>query len=161
MNTMERRNEERMTKLIKEHRSELKIAQSNNNDGGGHKGNRTDSGGNRDHKKSRCDTSFNERKKFKSKAERWAINRLKWEKRLEGKLDKPGSDWANKQERHDPDMINWGGYCHTHGYDPIERNHDSSHCNKDRNGYNGPAYDHDKTATQTNRKGCREDNKPL
>ena len=155
MNTMERRNEERMTKLMKEHRSELKRARNNNNEGGGNDRYRTngDDYDERDRKRARF-RDFDERKNFKTQAEKYATNRLKWEKRLEEKLDKPGSGWANKRAQHDPDMINWGGYCHTHGYYPIGKGHDSAKCNR-------TADRHDKTATRTNRKGGRETNKPL
>ena len=73
---------------------------------------------------------------------------------MEEKLDKPGSGWAIKREGHDPDMINWDGYCHTHGYDPIGKGHNSAKCRFAANGHN-------KTATRTNRKGGSEDNKPL
>ena len=50
MNNMERRNEERMTKLMKEHRLELKRAQSDSSNGSSHGGHRTDGGGDRDRK---------------------------------------------------------------------------------------------------------------
>ena len=154
MNTMEKRSKERSTELTKEHKAELKRARSNNDVGSGSGGYQTnDGGGERNHKKTRLQNStFKERK---------ATNRAKWEKRLAMKLDKPGSGWANKQERHNPDMINWGGYCHTHGYDPIGKAHDSANCNPRRNGAGAPANGHNKTATRTNRKGGSKENKPL
>ena len=96
MNNMERRNEERMTTMMKEHRSELKRARSNNNDSGGQGGHQTDRGGERDTKRLRYNTAFDERKRFKTKTEYYASNVLKWKKRLEEKLDKPGSGWATK-----------------------------------------------------------------
>ena len=86
---------------------------------------------------------------------------MKWEKRLEEKLDKPGSGWATKRECHGPDLINWGGYCHTHGFDPIGKGHDSANCNRHPKGFFGPVEGHNKAATCTNRKGGSEDNKPL
>jgi hypothetical protein len=153
MNNMERRNEERMTTLMKEHKSELKRAR-NNNDGGDRGGHRTDGGGDRGSKRSRYNPNFHDRFREKSKVEWCASNVLKWQKRLEEKLDKPGSGWATKRSHHDPDTINWGGYCHSHGYDPIGKAHDSTRCMKKADG-------HDKTATRTNRKGGSEDNKPL
>ena len=150
-----------MTTMMKEHRSELKRARSNNSDGGVQGGHRTNDDDERDKKRSRT-RDFDERKTFKYQAERYATNRLKWKKRLEEKLDKPGSGWADKQENHNPDWINWGGYCHTHGYDPMGKGHDSASCKTNRfNGKGGPADGHDKTATRTNRKGGSEDNKPL
>ena len=105
--------------------------------------------------------NFDERRNYKSQAEKYATNRLKWKKCLEDKLDKPGSGWADKRENHNPDMINWNGYCHTHGYDPIGKSHDSANCKRHPSGFGGPADGHDKTATRTNRKGGNEDNKPL
>ena len=164
MNTMERRNEERMTKMMKKHKLELNRARNNynNDDGCGWHRTNGDSGGGgeRDSKRSRYD-AFDERENNRKFEEKRATNRLKWEKRLAEKLDKRGSGWAAKREWHDPDMINWGGYCHTHGYDPIGKNHDSANCNSNRYGKGGPTNGHDKSATRTNRKGGSEDNKPL
>ena len=77
------------------------------------------------------------------------------------KLDKPGSGWAKKREWHNPDMINWGRYCHTHGYDPLGKTHDRTNCNPRKNGKFGPDDDHNKTATRTNRKGGSKEFKPL
>ena len=37
-----------------------------------------------------------------------AKNKLKWEKRIDNKLNKPGSRWANNRYWHDLDMINLG-----------------------------------------------------
>ena len=82
------------------------------------------------------------------------MNSLKWEKRVEKGLDKPGDGWATNRAIHDPDDINWNAYCHTHGYDPIGKDYNSASCFR-----KGP--NHDKTATRTNRKGGSEKNKPL
>ena len=140
--------------MTKEHRSELKISRSNNNNRGDQGGHRTDGGGDREFKRSKYNRAFDERKDFKTRTEYYASNVLKWQKRLEENLNKPGSAWATKRPNHDPNMINWGGYCHTHGYDPIGKAHDSARCKR-------TADSHDKTATRTNRKGGSEDNKPL
>ena len=95
-------------KLTKEHKAELKRTRSDDNGGSSSRGYQTGgrgyqgSGGGgregRNFKKPRLQgRNFIERK---------ANIRAKWEKQLAMKLDKPGSGWANKQEWHDPDMIN-------------------------------------------------------
>ena len=152
---MERKNEERMTPLMKEHQSELKRVRSDNGDGSVNDRHRTNGGDDygRANKRSRG-RNYDERENNKKNEERKAANRLKWEKRLENKLDKPGDRWTTRRAIHDPDEINWGGYCHTHGYDPIRLAHNSAKCFTKSN-------NHDKTATRTNRKGGSESKKPL
>ena len=151
---MEKRSEERLTKLMKEHKAELKRARSNNDDASG-----CDGGGDgeRDCKKARYQNqnrNFDKRQNYKYGEENKAAIRLKWEKRLVLKLEKPGSGWVNKRAFHYPDMINWGGYCHSHRYNSLGKNHDSAKCNC-------PANGHNKTTTRADRKGGSEVNKPL
>ena len=99
MNAMERKNEERLTTLMKQHQSDLKRFRNDNNDGGGNDRHRTNNGGDygRDSKRSK-DRNFDERRNYKSQAEKYATNRLKWKKRLEDKLDKTWK-WSGRQAR--------------------------------------------------------------
>ena len=157
---MEKRNEERLTKMMKEHKAELKRARSNNDRANSSSGGDGGGVGERDCKKARWnrnrhfDNNSEKRRNYKYSQENRAAIRLKWEKRLVVNLDKPESSWTNKQPLQDPEMINWGGYCHSHGYNPIGFAHDSARCQRAATG-------HDKTATHADRKGGSEDNKPL
>ena len=85
MNTMEKRNEERLIKLMKEHKADLKRARNDDDGGGSSEGYQGSSngGGKRDYKKART--------QGRHLKERKANNRAKWEELLAMKLDRPGS----------------------------------------------------------------------
>ena len=143
MTNIERKSEERIEKLMRDHKAELKrerVNGSGGSSGGGYRGN---TGSGRGHQGSGGYSDDGESKYNKPKLdwaeERRARNRVKWEERVEDKLDKPGNGWANKRDLQDPDMINWGAYCWTHGYDPLRKTHASGNCRKMRDGKEGPA----------------------
>ena len=103
MNTMEKRSKERLTKLMKDHKAEIKRAKSNNDitssGGRGYQGGGGGGGSERDSEKARYNrknSSYEERQNFNFSAENRATIRLKWEKRLASNLDRPGSGLANK-----------------------------------------------------------------
>ena len=110
---MEKKSEERIEKLMRDHKADLKIARVNvgggssggSSSGGYQCGGGYSSNGEREYKEPKLDWAEERRER----------NKAKWEKRLEDKLDKPGRGWANKRDWHDPDIINWGGCCWTHG----------------------------------------------
>jgi chromosome condensin MukBEF ATPase and DNA-binding subunit MukB len=78
------------------------------------------------------------------------------------KRDAEGTDkeLAKKIQNDDRDLpgwlweqVNWGKYCHTHGYNPIGKKHTSETCTK-------PSDGHKKEATKNNRMGGSEEHKP-
>ena len=124
---------------MRDHKAEPKRTRVNNIGGSNGGGYQCSSGHNdndeREYKKPKLDWAEEKR----------ARNRAKWEKRVEDKL-------TNKRDWHDPDMINWGAYCWTHGYNQIRRAHYSGNCGKMINNKERPDEGHIKTATRTNRK---------
>ena len=113
MNNMGKKNEERMTKLMRDHKAELKRASPNDDDsgssrggyqggnsgGGGYQGGGNYSGvGKREHKRPSTTKPGAEERRARIEAN--------WEEKIADKLDKSGSGWANTREWHDPDTIN-------------------------------------------------------
>ena len=92
MTNMERKSQQRIEELMKDHKAELKGAIVNDGSGisgGGYQGGSGYSGNSkREYKKPKLDYAEEKR----------ARNRAKWEKRVKDKFDKPGKGWANKRE---------------------------------------------------------------
>ena len=114
MTNMERKSEERIEEMMRDHKADLKRARVNDSggsSGGGYRGNKGSDGG----YQGDSGYSGDGEREYKNPKLDWveekrARNRVKCEKRVKDKLDKPGNGWANKRDRHDPDMINWGAY---------------------------------------------------